>query len=65
MIDDDNDNAEIDVTLRGLTIRDGNTTSGSSALTGSGAGIQNKENLTLEDVAVRSNRSDLVTGKCW
>ena len=35
VIDDDNDNTEIDVTLRGLTIRDGNTTSGSSALTGS------------------------------
>ena len=62
VIDDDNDNTEIDVTLRGLTIRDGNTTSGSSALTGSGAGIQNKENLTLENVAVRSNRSDLVSG---
>ena len=62
VIDDDNDNTEIDVTLRGLTIRDGNTTSGSSALTGRGAGIQNKENLTLEDVAVRSNRSDLVAG---
>ena len=61
VIDDDNDNAEIDVTIRGLTIRDGNTTSGSSS-TGRGAGIQNKENLTLDDVAVRSNRSDLVTG---
>ena len=62
LIDDDNDNTEIDVTIRGLTIRDGNTTSGSSASTGTGAGIQNKENLTLDDVAVRSNRSDLVTG---
>ena len=61
LIDDDNDNTSIDVTLRGLTIRDGNTTLG-SANTGRGAGIQNKENLTLEDVAVRSNRSDLVTG---
>ena len=62
VIDDGNDSTEIDVTIRGLTIRDGNTTSGSSALTGPGAGIQNSENLTLEDVAVRSNRSDLIPG---
>lgn len=59
-IDNGNDNTEIDVTIRGVTIRDGNTSAspfGASA-SESGAGIRNSENLTLERVSVESNRSE-------
>lgn len=59
LIDNGNDSTEIDVTIRGLVIRDGNT---SANLIGAGespgAGISNSEDLTLEDVVVRSNRSN-------
>ena len=58
LIDNGDNNTEIDVTISGVTIRDGNT--GSDILgAGSepGAGIRNRENLTLDQVAVTSNTS--------
>ncbi|MDA8564236.1 DVUA0089 family protein [Mariniblastus sp.] len=60
LIDNDNDSTQIDVTIRGVTVRDGNTTGSVQVVSASepGAGILNSENLTLENVAVRSNRSD-------
>ena len=58
LIDDGDNSTEIDVTIRGLTIRDGNTSASIITDSETGAGIRNSENLTLENVAVRSNRSD-------
>ncbi len=58
LIDNGDNNTEIDVTISGVTIRDGNT--GSNILgAGSepGAGIRNRENLTLDQVVVTSNTS--------
>ncbi|QDT00006.1 beta strand repeat-containing protein [Adhaeretor mobilis] len=57
LIDNGNDNTEIAVTLRDLTIRDGNTAPGPSNIVDGeeGAGIRNTENLTLDGVAVTSN----------
>ncbi|MFB2935939.1 choice-of-anchor Q domain-containing protein [Aerosakkonemataceae cyanobacterium BLCC-F154] len=45
---DDGNNSQINVTLDGLTIRDGNTT-------GNGGGIFNRENLTISNSAVSNN----------
>jgi len=58
LIDNGDDNTEIDVTISGVTIRDGNT--GSNILgagSEAGAGIRNRENLTLNQVVVTSNTS--------
>ena len=62
LIDDGDNNSEIDVTIRGLTIRDGNTSATNARFSESGAGIRNSEDLTLENVTVHSNRSDPFDG---
>jgi hypothetical protein len=60
LIDDGDNSDQINVFISGVTVTDGNT----SARTGNsvslpGAGIKNTENLTLTDVTIANNRSDL------
>ena len=58
LIDNGDNNTEIDVTISGVTIRDGNTGSDIfGAGSEPGAGIRNRENLTLDQVVVTSNTS--------
>lgn len=62
LIDNGNDSTEIDVTTRGVTIRDGNTSASAvDLIADQGAGIINSEDLTLDRVTVTSNRIDLFT----
>ena len=58
LIDNGDNNTEIDVTISGVTIRDGNTGSDIfGAGSEPGAGVRNRENLTLDQVVVTSNTS--------
>ncbi|NJN11818.1 MAG: hypothetical protein HC836_32475, partial [Richelia sp. RM2_1_2] len=55
-IDDSNGNNKINVTIEGLTITGGKTTAGDDN-NDDGAGIWNRENLTLKNVVVRNNQA--------
>ncbi|MGF1673455.1 MAG: choice-of-anchor Q domain-containing protein, partial [Rivularia sp. (in: cyanobacteria)] len=55
-IDDSNGSNKINVTIEGLTITGGKTLTGNDA-TDDGAGIWNRENLTLRNVVVRNNQA--------